>query len=823
MDEPELRTGEEISAGLFNAIHGSKMCVVVLSENFAYSKWCLKELVEIISCQRTKGLVVVPVFYYVDPSDVRHRRKGFMEGLRSQKNAGSVEMVQKWETALAAVGRIKGHHLQKHANENEADVVQKIMNVALLQASMKVHGEEHLFGVDSVIEEIYKKLQMELNEVRVIGICGMGGIGKTTIAKAFYNNYFNKFVISCFIENVKQKSQGADPLVWLLEQLLVKLLRKNDFKVTDVGSGIRLLKEILCFNKALIVLDDLDQSIPSDLQIKLCNLASPGSRIIFTTRDANLLNQLKEDIPEVDIYTVKKLGQNDSLELFSYHTFRKSMPPEMFRELSAEFVTYAGGLPLALKMLGSSLRGRNHVSFWEAMLIKVQKIPMDQIQEILQLSYDELDETEKAIFLDIVFFFVGNDKDDAVYAFKSCDFYPDLGIPVLEERCLITVDECNRLQMHNLIQDMGRKVARKEFNQGNGRYLRLYQENACERLQNLEGADHIELLLLDLTRSKARQLTTKIFRKLCKLRLLEIIDPHNILSGDLKNSCPELRYMRWSHSPWTSVNAKFRSQRLVCLDMSYNRLDSSWKPPASLKSLNMSYSKLKSIPNLSELKVLERLLLQGCQNLSKVPSTISQLSKLGHLDMGSCRLLRELPESIGQLTLLRLFNLSHCVNLNQLPETITQLTRLNHLKLECCYNLKRLPERIGNMQGLITFHARWSGIEQLPDSFGELINLVHLNLFWCKNLTALPDSICKLMFLKELNLGGSHKLKRLPEELGKMQSLERLYAGCEEINELPDSIGELSSLQVLNLSACRNLRYLPGHFLVYTFPHRMEK
>ena len=60
---------------------------------------------------------MVPVFYYVDPSDVRHRRKGFIKGLRSQKNAGSVEMKQKWEASLAAVGQLKGHHLEKHANE----------------------------------------------------------------------------------------------------------------------------------------------------------------------------------------------------------------------------------------------------------------------------------------------------------------------------------------------------------------------------------------------------------------------------------------------------------------------------------------------------------------------------------------------------------------------------------------------------------------------------------------------------------------------------------------------------------------------------------
>lgn len=62
MDDPELEKGEEISLGLLDAIHGSKICIVVLSENYASSMWCLNELVEILTCKRTNGQVVIPVF-----------------------------------------------------------------------------------------------------------------------------------------------------------------------------------------------------------------------------------------------------------------------------------------------------------------------------------------------------------------------------------------------------------------------------------------------------------------------------------------------------------------------------------------------------------------------------------------------------------------------------------------------------------------------------------------------------------------------------------------------------------------------------------------
>lgn len=86
---------------------------------------------------------------------------------------------------------------------------------------------------------------------------------------------------------------------------------------------------------------------------------------------------------------VKQLEENDSLKLFCYHAFKKPVPPRNYKVLSRSFVTYAGGLPLALKVLGSSLLGKTDVLFWEATLKKIQKIPLGDIQKILKLSYND--------------------------------------------------------------------------------------------------------------------------------------------------------------------------------------------------------------------------------------------------------------------------------------------------------------------------------------------------------------------------------------------------------------------------------------------------
>ncbi|XP_074380754.1 disease resistance protein RPV1-like [Apium graveolens] len=762
-DDPALRKGEQISLGLRNAIKSSKKFVVVISENYARSSWCLTELVEILDCQTTKNQVI-PVFYYTDPSDLRHQTGSFRDALDYHKKRYSDDMIDKWKSALATIAGISGYHLRKDTNENESDTIQEILENVSRHASKNLLHLDELFGIDSAMEEIYEKLRLESNDVRAIGICGMGGIGKTTTAKAFYNKYYKKFDVSCFIEDIKQNSQGLSPLLLILKQLSMELVRRKDYVVLSVESGIRQLKQILSSRKALIVLDDLDQSSYWELLVRLSNSFSVGSRIIITTRDANLLNQLKIDMAEVDVYMVKELGQLDSLKLFSYYAFGKQMLPESFRELSVGFVAYAKGLPLALKVLGSSLRGRTKstdMSFWKAKLKKVRKIPESGIHEILKLSYEELDdETYKALFLDIAFFFVGRKKDEAVPVFKSCKFFPDIGIPILAERCLLTIDEDNKFRMHSLIQDMGRELAKN-------RHL-LCRGDAWEDLQNLEGKDNIEGLILDLSTSNEREVRAKIFKKMPSLRLLEIVNASDI-KGSFNNSFCELRCFRWINCPWTRLPSSFGPQKLVSLHLPFSKLKKLWK---SIKP-------------------------------------IKQLTNLGCLDLKHCCNFKRFPEQMGELKRLKILDASYTA-IEELPDSIAHLKKLVKLDLYQCKKLRKLPENFGNMEGLREFDASYSAIELLPDSFISLSNLVNLTLYCCKNLTSLPNgSTWNLNSLEYLNLQYCSKLKRLSDQLGDMQCLKVLDASFSAIEELPDSIGQLSVLQDLNVGSCKKLKYVP--------------
>lgn len=106
-DNPELRTGEVISEALIKAIQGSKTYVVVFSENYAHSSWCLDELVEIYKCYQNMNRLVIGVYYNIDPSVVRHQTKSFEKAFEKHQTR-FVDKVNKWRVTLAKVADFSG-------------------------------------------------------------------------------------------------------------------------------------------------------------------------------------------------------------------------------------------------------------------------------------------------------------------------------------------------------------------------------------------------------------------------------------------------------------------------------------------------------------------------------------------------------------------------------------------------------------------------------------------------------------------------------------------------------------------------------------------
>jgi ATP-dependent 26S proteasome regulatory subunit len=197
-----------------------------------------------------------------------------------------------------------------------------------------------------------------------VGIYGIGGLGKTNLAKAIYNEINYAFDGSSFLFNLNESSKTHNCTAHLQEQLLHDIL-ETELKIDNVDIGISIIEERIHGKKVIVILDDVDDFENLHKLVKKERLG-PRSRIILTTRDENVLNSLRAD----EKYEVNELNYWESLRLFSWHAFNMANPKEEYSELSNEALVYAGDIPLALVVLGSFLKVIS-VAEWKSTLEKL--------------------------------------------------------------------------------------------------------------------------------------------------------------------------------------------------------------------------------------------------------------------------------------------------------------------------------------------------------------------------------------------------------------------------------------------------------------------
>ncbi|THG09471.1 hypothetical protein TEA_003934 [Camellia sinensis var. sinensis] len=582
-DDDGIERGENIKFELNKAIQESKISIVVFSEDYASSSWCLDELVMILERRRTVGHVVLPVFYHVDPSHVRKQKKSFKEAFtrheerfRAEASDREVEWigkVEEWKAALREAADLAGMDSQKQTDGLESEFIQKIVKVVGDKLSRTALGTDpHLIGIYSRAKNIGLWLQDESSDVRIVAICGMGGMGKTTIAKELYNSNFSRFEGSSFLANVREIVKQQDGLLRLQRQLLSDMLKGRKENLYNVDEGVVKIKNALCCKKVLVVLDDVDTRGQLDAILGMRDWLSQGSKIIITTRREQLLKAHEV----CQVHKVEKLDNDESLELFSWHAFGKNYPINGFIEDSERVVQYCGGLPLAIKILGASLSGRS-LNIWKSQLQKLKAIPNSEVIEKLKISYDSLqDDHDKNLFLHVACFFVGMDKDQVVTILDGCDFYTMVGIQNLIDRYLLTIDEHKRLVMHQLVQEMGREIVRQESPKEPGERSRVWNcKDSLNVLSENTGTRKIEGLKLDMKKSNQIPLEVDAFARMHKLKLLQL--KYIQISGSFKNFPKGLRWLCWHGFPFKSIPHDFPLENLIVLDMSYSRLQIAWK------------------------------------------------------------------------------------------------------------------------------------------------------------------------------------------------------------------------------------------------------
>ncbi|KAL4642306.1 hypothetical protein ACB092_02G006400, partial [Castanea dentata] len=379
----------------------------------------------------------------------------------------------------------------------------------------QLYDVENLVGIDSHVKEIKSRLNIKSNEVCFLGIHGLPGIGKTTIAKVVYWIIAHQFEGSCFLEKVREKSIKG--MIQLQEKLLSKILQDDSYLMVDSEfEGKILIRERICCKKVLLVLDDVDDSEQIKKLLGTCDWFASGSVVIITTRDTHVLTALPEKGRL--IYKVKELGQCEARDLFNVHAFHPNDPKEDYSKLAELIISYAKGLPLALKVMGSDLREKS-ICEWRDAFEMYKNIQHEEIQEILKISFKGLSKNEKDIFLDIACFFKGRSKDYVVKILKACDLYPDIGIKRLIDKCLITVED-GILCMHDLLQQMGREIVLEESERLENRSRIWCHEDANKLLTRNKGSDFIRGIMWCELNPKTVSLEAEAFKKMENLKFL---------------------------------------------------------------------------------------------------------------------------------------------------------------------------------------------------------------------------------------------------------------------------------------------------------------
>ncbi|XP_059276561.1 disease resistance protein Roq1-like [Lycium ferocissimum] len=348
-----------------------------------------------MECRDELGQTVVPVFYDISPSEVHSQRNSFAEAFSRYEEdfKGDTEKVHKLKKALNEAANLSGHDLHGSTyNGNESQCIERIVKEIANKLCQKSMISDTLVGAESQIQAVSSLLMMECEDVRFIGISGMGGIGKTTIAKAIFYRFSPQFEGACFVDNIKE-NQAKHGLLSLQKTLLTEVLKIESVNLTDEYGGIDMIKKRLGFKKVLVVLDDVDHQDQLDRLAGAHDWFGKGSRVIITARDEHLLLDCD------DTYRVCLLAIAEATRLFSRHAFRETSPVNGFEQFSHQVVKYADGLPLALKVLGSFLRGRN-MKQWRSALDALRDIPSEEIISKLKISYDGLGDAEKQVFLD---------------------------------------------------------------------------------------------------------------------------------------------------------------------------------------------------------------------------------------------------------------------------------------------------------------------------------------------------------------------------------------------------------------------------------------
>ncbi|KAL7092946.1 hypothetical protein ACP275_11G012800 [Erythranthe tilingii] len=625
-----------------------------------------------------------------------------------------------------------------------------------------------IIGRDDDKERIVQLLVMSSNDeeegVLVIPIVGIGGLGKTTVVKLAYNDdrVIQSFDLGMWVSVSEDFSVGK-----VVEKILKSATGGESFTHLDMDQMQIRLAEVLSNKRYLLVLDDVwneDRNKWMDLRELLMNCRS-GSKIIVTTRSKNVA-AITSTMPP---YNLSGLSDEDCLSLFLKCAFRNSdeyCPPNLL-PIGKEIVKKCGGVPLAVKTLGSLLYMNTDEQEW--LYIKENDIwEIDQKQTdilpLLKLSYERLPSYLKQCFAYCSMLPKGLEiprevfinlwiAQGFIHSINGTRQVEDIGNQYFNELlsrfCFQEVveafdGEILACKIHNLVHDLAQSVA------GPDRARHIYLHESPPK--PLIGSKKVRSLRcgFKIKPSKDEAFITAIARSFKRLRVLIL---NSLELEELPSSIGELRPLRY-------------------LDLSQS-------------------SNIKILPNsICKLVNLQTLNLINCESFQGLPRNFGDLisMKTLYLTCQEMSLRKRGPKSFGSLQFLLLYNCDFV----QLPsEGLRHLTSVRVLRIYDCPRLASLPN---SMKYLSSLEKLW------------IWNCEELDL--CEG-----DGLKGLNGLRSLLLMGLPKLVDFPVQLREnvSKSLQFLrVANCANFTEFPEWITSFTLLQRLYIEDCPNLFFLPN-------------
>ncbi|XP_047085461.1 putative disease resistance protein RGA4 [Lolium rigidum] len=611
-----------------------------------------------------------------------------------------------------------------------------------------------------IIGRTHEKLQIlacisatTTKETTIFPICGIGGIGKTTLARLVFNDsefekYFKVWVY------VSQKFELKKIGNTIISQLSPGSLVSDDFHSIQTR-----LRDLFSGEKILIILDDLWERDPSHLQ-ELKAMLKQGQRskvlVVVTTREKTIA----QEIGTVDPFELPPLSEEMCWDIIKVKSmFKTRQDKERLEPIGKEIAKKCGGVALAAQSLGHILKSKtydvwdsirsNHI--WNLSVSKETSSTHEVLASLL-LSYNFMPPHLKLCFAYCAIFPKGDNmiSEDLIHQWIALGFMEPsstfstwqlgesyitkllemsfLQHSKINDRHFIHRSDAKRFIMHDLVHDLARSVMVDEYNlEGpNCRYAWLTDclkplkssTNSPAKIKAL----HIDSVLNSDAFSPGKHVRVLDLRRTCWHDLMVSI-------GEFK----QLRYLSFRCG-----NAPINSRGIGML--------------LKLNYLRISSSSLRVLPeSIGELKGLMHLDLSGCGRLKELPLSFVKIIELVYLDLGGCGGLSGIPKALGGLTKLQHLDLSACQNLRGLPDAIDNLTALRYLNLAWCLQY--------------IFNDSRDQSESFIDRICTLPNMEHLDLSRNDYPLIIPDSASHL---SKLVLDECRQIIRLPECVDKI-------------------------------------------------------